>query len=324
MLCWRLSGVAMLLVVGCGDASTTADPDLPAAAATTTSSTGGGAATTTTTSGSNGGSTTMAATTTGMGGGPSCIDLPTVPGGWDAVFLGLGHDVGCDSDDGADRLANLRNVQPWTCGCDCGTDCEAVVEFDTVQSCTTGVNQALADGACVAAPAPYARRLYSQGGDCVEQPTAAPPVQAYETDPITLCDIPAEPRECLPIPTGYLPMLCIRGSGGGDCPPGFEGWEEETCLSVNASRGCTECTCDDPLNGGCDLSGVTVHNSAGCDDGPTGAIPLSCTFVDGSHVLASFQHGCLAEGGEPTGGVTKVDKERLCCTHEPPPGTFGD
>jgi hypothetical protein len=161
------------------------------------------------------------------------------------------------------------------------------------------------------------------GGSCAPQQTAVvePPIYAELASTCGSAEV-LEGCEggdvCAPRASGE--SLCVWQDGDSECPAGFEGDRTLVHRSIDDSRACTECTCDDPV-GLCDTATITMFSNVcnppissildttgECDLGSAGSVTRSAIFDVGQP--NAF---CVASPAVATGTATPAEPVTICC-----------
>ncbi len=281
----------------------------------------------------------------------ACVEM--APTGWSGPVATIDSDPLEDAPDCPEAFATAAveafdgfAFEPASCDCDCGEAEGAVCDpigtvrnHGSVENCAGAVVDTinLSAGACVTVPvggSSFARlepvELLTLGtcqpieANVFPDPTFETRVTACEAEVMAgfSCDemegmgcVAESPEEPL------APQMCIWREGEHDCPED-SGYVEDRTLHNDFvdERGCTECTCDDPV-GVCDNATATLYSSANCSAGLAALMTGEgfCTSVSVSTTTARYLPGtatafCPAAEVEPTGEVTPEQPITVCCT----------
>lgn len=352
--CRRLI-VGCIAVGGCGDDSSAGDSRGTDSASSSPTATDGTLTTTTATSAPDPDTSTTADgtssggvdATTGEAACPASHSCVAVPPGWTGpVLLRESEDPEATPEcpDGYPELEAVGGAELTAataeCGCSCGeangTTCAlatTVHYWGTDPTCSNGTplqSYNLFTTVCNDLGATLPANSYFQvepvevdGGSCAPQQTAVVGPAVYGELASTCGG--AELLEgceggdvCAPRATGE--SLCVWQDGDTDCPAGFDGERTLVHRTIDDARGCTECTCDDPV-GLCDTATITMFanvcnppistlldTTGECDLGSTGSVTRSAIFDVG--LPNAF---CVASPAVATGAATPADPVTICC-----------
>lgn len=353
---WRRRLVVVCVALGaCGDDADAGDSRGTESASTTATTTDASLTATTATSTPDPDSSTTAdasssggvETTTGEAACPTSHACVAVPPGWTGpVLLRESEDpeAPIECPDGYPELEAVGgaglSASVAECGCSCGeangTTCALATTlhyWGTDPTCSNGTpleSYNLFTTVCNDLNATLPANSYFQvepvevdGGSCAPQQTAVVPPAVY-AELASTCG-GAELLEgcdggdvCAPKAVGEA--LCVWQDGDSDCPDGFDGDRTLVYRSIDDSRACTECTCDDPV-GLCDTATITMFSNVcnppisalldttgECDLGSTGSVTRSAIFDVGQP--NAF---CVASPAVATGSASPADPVTVCC-----------
>ncbi|MDI1449222.1 hypothetical protein [Polyangium sp. 6x1] len=139
----------------------------------------------------------------------------------------------------------------------------------------------------------------------------------------------AEGSSCAP-PLDDGARICVRSSGGGVCPSGWDGETITAYTSGQDARNCGACTCKQDV-GVCEGGTYRIFDADGCQEAGSGADadpPIDVTGSACANVSALADSGtfsiqaleasvlpvtCTAEGGAPSGAVLMEGAVKYCC-----------
>jgi hypothetical protein len=273
--------------------------------------------------------------------------VPAVPGGWTGpleFYLGSSTAPSCpgaakDVFDGMDGLVAPAAM----CGCTCGSPailCSSVDLYtydlaDCAAKCATTVT---VSGACFTTAkcagssitGSYQSLSNPTGtGSCPAQPTIGSTPPSW-TDYSRACapllmlgqiDCPTG-QVCTrkPVEAAFQAGVCIMQSGSPTCPAEY-GVQHLEYTGVDDGRGCSKCTCGEPMNISCsaELDVYTTTNGT-CSSTPPDRFlpPVTCdptnAVADMEVVVTPSAGPCTASGVSPIGTATPTGQTTLCCT----------
>ena len=336
----------MALAAACGDDSTPGGT-------TFSESTSGGAGSTSTTNGTGHAEETGSSEGESSGGvdPATCPDthecVPGPPEGWEGPVALLQSPANedepqCDGPYGEAAFVAYRGlIAPEAeCSCSCGVAEGASCATSVVArfwgddaTCSTGVpaQYEFFTGSCNGLPAILQPNTYwtvlpvqSAGGSCEAIPELKADPARFETR-LSACRAPASNDGCTagslcaPRPEEpYTDSICIWRPGETECPTGYA--ERHTGFNeIEDERGCSECTCGDPI-GLCDDASITMFSQI-CNTPIAGVLTADgqCqstraqqtrTVVYNPGQPSAF---CSPSESTPSGAATMRDATTICC-----------
>lgn len=215
------------------------------------------------------------------------------------------------------------------CTCDTSSvKCEVSVSMYASPGCQTTANTKKVSDTCVDFGATYnyvsvASPSLKSGSSCTpsggaitpESPGWAEETVGCTAAPQGTCTDPTE--SCLP-KGGSAARWCVYASGDLSCPSGSYSDKRLVHEGFADTRACSECACGSP-SVSCLAGTVKVHQTVGCNDGPTAspAPSAGCTAATGVRAARysdwNLQGGCTASGGQKSGDVKPDQPVTVCC-----------
>jgi hypothetical protein len=272
--------------------------------------------------------------------------VPAVPGGWTGpleLYFGSSAAPSCpgvekDVFDGMEGLMAPAAM----CGCSCGSPaiiCSSVdmTTYDLTGCATKCATTVTVSGACFTT-VKCAGSSITGAFQTLSTPTAAgscPPQATTGTTPPSWTEYT---RACAPAlmlgqidcPTGqvctrkpaeapFQTGVCILQSGTPTCPAAY-GVQHLEYTGVDDGRGCTACTCGEPMNLTCtaDLNQYSTTNGTCSGNVDSFDSPVTCNptnaVADMKVVITPSSGPCTASDVSPVGAATPTGPSTICCT----------